>query len=449
MRENVVADIAQSVEKLYEEVIDPIAQKFEFERAPHKSERTAQPLVLFIGNHSSGKSTFINYLLGATVQKTGVAPTDDCFTIVTFGEKEADLQGPTITTDQTMAYTQLERLGPDFVRHLRMKLRNADILKGLSLVDTPGMIDSAGGKTRVYDFTAAVRWFAERADVVLFFFDPEKPGTTGETLEVLKVALLDLEHKVHFVLNKVDRFERIEDFARTYGALCWNLSKVILSKDLPHIDNVFIPRADADLTDTELPLDSFAAIREKLVGQVKRAPDLREENIITRLDDHAKRLLLHVQICGEARKEYRRQLWRFGMTLALGGVASLLITALFLSVEPWYVPLFAFVVCVLLLANYGFYAFKLVKEKTRSIVSDLDELFERTFRREIEEENLDLPARWKRIRKRTRQVLKRVGLDKMPRLRRDEEKQLETAINKTIASMRGKRRGVKLQEASA
>lgn len=29
---------------------------------------------------------------------------------------------------------------------------------------------------RGYDFEGVVKWFAERADVILLFFDPDKPG---------------------------------------------------------------------------------------------------------------------------------------------------------------------------------------------------------------------------------------------------------------------------------
>jgi hypothetical protein len=29
---------------------------------------------------------------------------------------------------------------------------------------------------------AVTRWFAEHSDVILLFFDPDKPGTTGESL---------------------------------------------------------------------------------------------------------------------------------------------------------------------------------------------------------------------------------------------------------------------------
>lgn len=87
------------------------------------------------------------------------------------------------------------------------------------------------------------RWYAERADVILLFFDPDKPGTTGETLSILTNSLSGLDHKLHIILNKADQFRNIHDFARAYGALCWNLSKVILRKDLPKIHTICLPSA--------------------------------------------------------------------------------------------------------------------------------------------------------------------------------------------------------------
>jgi hypothetical protein len=48
-----------------------------------------------------------------------------------------------------------------------------------------------------------VKWFAERADVILLFFDPDKPGTTGETLSILTKSLSGMDHKLYIVLNKV------------------------------------------------------------------------------------------------------------------------------------------------------------------------------------------------------------------------------------------------------
>lgn len=68
--------------------------------------------------------------------------------------------------------------------------------------DAPGRRRGAD-TSRGYDFEGVVRWFAERADVILLFFDPDKPGTTGETLSILTNALPGMDHKLYIVLNKV------------------------------------------------------------------------------------------------------------------------------------------------------------------------------------------------------------------------------------------------------
>lgn len=46
---------------------------------------------------------------------------------------------------------------------------------------------------------------------------------------------------MYIILNKADQFEKIHDFARAYGSLCWNLSKVIPRKDLPRIHTMCVP----------------------------------------------------------------------------------------------------------------------------------------------------------------------------------------------------------------
>ena len=46
---------------------------------------------------------------------------------------------------------------------------------------------------------------------------------------------------MYIILNKADQFEKIHDFARAYGTLCWNLSKVNPRKDLPRIHTKCVP----------------------------------------------------------------------------------------------------------------------------------------------------------------------------------------------------------------
>mmetsp|Transcript_13428 Transcript_13428/g.22405 ORF Transcript_13428/g.22405 Transcript_13428/m.22405 type:complete len:859 (-) Transcript_13428:99-2675(-) len=255
-------DIIEECRRLRRNLI-PISTKYAGMLDETKSKNTLYPFVLLLGNHSSGKSSFINHLLKRKVQMTGVAPTDDNFTLIGPGDEDIDRNGPALIGDPDLGFSDLKMFGPVLVNHTQLKVRSDIAIKDFMIVDSPGMIDSpvainqqqrnttaAVGMDRGYNFEAVVRWYAERADVILLFFDPDKPGTTGETLSILTTSLVGLDHKMHIILNKADQFRKIHDFARAYGSLCWNLSKVIPRKDLPRIHTMCLPakalRAAAD-----------------------------------------------------------------------------------------------------------------------------------------------------------------------------------------------------------
>lgn len=229
----------------------PISVKYHGVTEQISAKNTMYPFVLLLGNHSSGKSSFINHILKRKVQMTGVAPTDDNFTIIGPGEADIDRNGPALVGDPDLGFSALKSFGPVLVNHTQLKVRSDTAIKDFMIVDSPGMIDSPVtdktpsdgpvGMDRGYNFEGVCRWYAERADVILLFFDPDKPGTTGETLSILTTALVGLDHKLYIILNKADQFNRIHDFARAYGSLCWNLSKVIPRKDLPRIHTMCLP----------------------------------------------------------------------------------------------------------------------------------------------------------------------------------------------------------------
>merc|ERR1719384_1099877 len=173
---------------------------------------------------------------------------------------------------------------------------------------------------RGYDFQGVVRWFAERADVVLLFFDPDKPGTTGETLNVLLHSLGGMDHKLLIVLNKADQFKKIHDFARAYGSLCWNLSKVIPRKDLPRIFTMCLPVKNPDgggsggnnnnnTSSIGAGLSDLHQTRDDVVAEVMKAPKRRIDNVITHLNDSVHLLLMHAQIVQDVQRRYSKLLW--------------------------------------------------------------------------------------------------------------------------------------------
>jgi len=436
--QDLVTQIEGRTREIYEEHLAPIAERFEFEGPPPASETSAPPMVLFLGNHSAGKSSFINHLVGEEVQRTGIAPIDDGFTVITYGEVSETKDGMAVVTNPQLAWNDLERFGPTLVSHLRLVLRPNPGLHGIALIDSPGMIDAADGKVeRGYNFPEVARWFAERADVILFLFDPDKPGTTGETLKILTESLTGLDHKLLLIFNKVDRFETMRDYARAYGALCWNLSKAIPRKDLPHIFNTYLPEHGTPRPG--VPTRDFDKQTDEVRREVSRAPFRRVDNVISRLYQHARRMRIQVKVLDhQARERFGLQL-RYGAMVALVGllgVFGIYLVWSHASEGSFWSALFGVLTVVLIgcAAITGLFLWDRRRLKNQS----LDQLFESTFARELTlgDNAEDLRAVWATVRDRVKRALD-TG-KRFPRARRAELKRLEKVITKSIPELRVK-----------
>ncbi|MEH6647236.1 dynamin family protein [Sulfitobacter sp.] len=408
---------ADMIREYYSDPLGPLAKQFMFRRPPTVGELQRPPQVLLLGNHSSGKSTFVNYLLGIEVQKTGVAPTDDNFTIITYGPHETDRDGPSVVSNPDLPYEGLRHFGDQLVSHIRLKLQPAELLRSVTLIDSPGMIDEAKEENgRGFDFPGVVRWFAERADLVMVFFDPDKPGTTGETLQVFKESLNGIDHKLLIVLNKMDQCQNLHDFARAYGALCWNLGKVIPRKDLPMIYNTFVPLEGKQKSD--LPMEDFEKARGDLIDALHRAPTRRMDNQITQMQSFAERLRLHAFVIDEAARRYRRSRMRSYAILAFllpTLAAGALVTGLFAALP---------VLAVIAVVAVTLLEFVFLPRKRKRTIAQFDEIFEGLHDREllVRDRAEDLRAMWEEVRPRAHEVAEKRGLQsfaKMSRLDRD------------------------------
>lgn len=76
--------------------VQELNDKFKGPLEKKNAKNTLLPFVFLLGNHSSGKSSFINYVLNRKVQVAGVAPTDDNFTIIAPGRDDQDRDGPAL-----------------------------------------------------------------------------------------------------------------------------------------------------------------------------------------------------------------------------------------------------------------------------------------------------------------------------------------------------------------
>jgi len=139
-------------------------------------------LLVIAGEFNSGKSSFINALLGERVLPEGVTPTTDRINILR--------HGPTVTEQLREAYL-LERTHP------------ADVLREINIVDTPGT------NAIIRRHEELTREFVPRSDLVLFVTSADRPFTESERAFLEQIQ--EWGKKIVFIVNKIDILTRPEE----------------------------------------------------------------------------------------------------------------------------------------------------------------------------------------------------------------------------------------------
>jgi EH domain-containing protein 1 len=328
------ARVVEAAQQIIQTTLDPISQRSGFRAESLYEDIQGQPLVLLIGNYSAGKSTFINEFLGIKIQKVGQAPVDDSFTILLYdpeaGSEVDEKSGLAVVEDPALPFGSMRKFGQTFLSHLRLKRLNNPRLQWFGFIDSPGMLDSTSATAgRTYNYAEVVGEFARYADIVLVLFDCHRPGTVAETHDVLQNHVIPAvgESKLVYIFNRIDEVENVEDLARVYGVLCWNLSQITLRKDVPTIYFTY-SKSEAEARGNmkkDFDLHSFADARERLVQIVQTAPKRRADNIVNYLQEQTERMRLYLKALYNARATFRgrRTRLRLGMAGALALVLGL------------------------------------------------------------------------------------------------------------------------------
>lgn len=324
--------------------LTPKARRYGYSDVSLESFISWKPIVLILGNYSSGKSTLINELIGQKIQSTGQAPTDDSFTVITgqtFSHKDdghvETRDGKAILNDPEFPFEKLKRHGERFSAHFKMKRVESDLLDNLAIIDTPGMLDSISEQDRGYDYQRVIADFASIADLILVLFDPHKAGTVRESHESLRDTLpsATFEDRVVFVLNRVDECGCLDDLLRVYGTLCWNLSQMTGRKDIPRILLSYAQNEQVG-SHAQGYLELLNNQRNQLVEVIKSAPKARLDNMASFMESHSLKLKWLIRGLLEYRKSTRSFLSVSGFIGAIfsvffGGAAA--VYSYF--VEPW------------------------------------------------------------------------------------------------------------------
>jgi GTP-binding protein EngB required for normal cell division len=147
-----------------------------------REQLTGLFLLVVAGEFNSGKSSFINALLGERVLPEGVTPTTDRINVLR--------HGPEITDQLREAYL-LERTHP------------AEVLREISIVDTPGT------NAIIRRHEELTRDFVPRSDLVLFVTSADRPFTESERTFLEQIR--EWGKKIVFIVNKIDILPRSEE----------------------------------------------------------------------------------------------------------------------------------------------------------------------------------------------------------------------------------------------
>lgn len=297
--------VIDGLKQVYKESLLPLEEHYKFHdfHSPKltDSDFQAKPMILLVGQYSTGKTTFIKYLLEKEFpgMHIGPEPTTDRFIAVMHGERESVIPGNALVVDPKKQFRPLSKFGNAFLNRLQCSTCNSPVLKNMTIIDTPGIL--SGEKQRVdrgYDFTGVLKWFAERVDRIILLFDAHKLDISDEFKRSIE-ALKGYDDKIRIVLNKADMVDH-QQLMRVYGALMWSLGKVLQT---PEVARVYI----GSFWDQPLRFNYnqrlFEMEEQDLFKDLQQLP---RYTIVRKLNDLIKRARLakvHAYILSELKKE--------------------------------------------------------------------------------------------------------------------------------------------------
>ncbi|KAL0353679.1 UNVERIFIED_CONTAM: EH domain-containing protein 1 [Sesamum angustifolium] len=286
-----VTSIIDGLKKLYVQKLKPLEVTYRFNDfvSPSltNSDFDAKPMVMLLGQYSTGKTTFIKHLLRTSYPGAhiGPEPTTDRFVVVMNGPDERSIPGNTVAVQADMPFSGLTTFGTAFLSKFEC-----------SQMPHPQRTQ------RSYDFTGVTSWFAAKCDLILLLFDPHKLDISDEFKRVIG-SLRGHDDKIRVVLNKADQVDT-QQLMRVYGALMWSLGKVL---NTPEVMRVYIgsfnDKPINEAASGPIGKELFEKEQDDLLTDLKDIPKKACDRRINEFVKRARAAKIHAYIISHLKKE--------------------------------------------------------------------------------------------------------------------------------------------------
>ena len=291
-------NVIDGLKKAYKKKLQPLEETFLFEEfnsfmAIDDSDFEAKPMILLLGQYSTGKTSFIQYLLQSDFpgMEIGPEPTTDSFMAVMYGKQRQVTPGDVLVQDKTKPFKGLHQFGSTFLQHLKASNLPNPVLKSITLIDTPGGVLSEKRQHRDcgYDIMRVSSWLAERADMIILFLDVHKLDDNQEVINLIQ----KYQKKLLVVLNKADTITTPE-LIRVYGRVMWTLGNIDI--ETPEVVQVYIGSFwDKEYVHNEIRnmLDKH---RNQLLTRIQELASLDAMNKFHRMIQRARQARTHALV---------------------------------------------------------------------------------------------------------------------------------------------------------
>lgn len=183
--------------------------------------------IVVCGEFKRGKSSMINALLGEDVVVTDITPETITLNKISYGEHSNALVLPggkrMLLNDEQLKRENLEAILEEQdqgIYQLEIK-RPIEILKHITIVDTPGMEDSMN------DYSSMVIEALNQADVVMYVFSVNYPISRKEQLFIRSVLLPQKHTSVMMVGNFTDMLRTENNYTRMRREIAERLETIL------------------------------------------------------------------------------------------------------------------------------------------------------------------------------------------------------------------------------